>query len=171
MKLGTNIKKIRLSRGLTMDDLALKMNTVYPQVSRWESGTRLPTLEWIIKLAKALDCTPADILGYENLGIERPKEKTLSNNTNVIKVKYYNNVANPDNINISFKLPSNNELVIKKHNNNLHFLDNELNELATIEVDNKEYPNYIPSTNITEGNRTGLPATVSPRKSKKPTKS
>ena len=61
-KLGANIKRIRLEKGMTQGDIfrALKLDRGY--VSSLESGKRNPTLAMIEKIAKALGVSVDELL-------------------------------------------------------------------------------------------------------------
>ncbi len=58
-----NIRRIRLSRGLTQETLANKIGTNAGQIHKLESGHRRLSDVWITKLVKGLHCTPAELLG------------------------------------------------------------------------------------------------------------
>lgn len=76
------LKKIRLEKGYSLYKLAKDSNTTPTQVKQLEEGRRKLTLEWAKRFSNILHCTPADIIGYENLGITK-------NNTDSIKIKLY----------------------------------------------------------------------------------
>lgn len=60
--LGTNLQRIRLSRGLTQRRLAALVNDVDPlAVSRWERGASMPSGPNLAALAMALGVTIADL--------------------------------------------------------------------------------------------------------------
>lgn len=65
-----NLKKIREEKKLSIRKMASLLNTSPSQVQYLENGERTLTLEWAQRLSQVLDCSPADILGYENLGIQ-----------------------------------------------------------------------------------------------------
>ena len=49
-KFGKCLKKLRVERHLTMDQLGQVLNCNKSLISRWENGTRVPTVEslWIL---------------------------------------------------------------------------------------------------------------------------
>lgn len=55
MTIGTNIKKLRTSQGLTQDQLAEKLYVTRQTVSNWERGASRPDLEQLEAIAAALD--------------------------------------------------------------------------------------------------------------------
>jgi transcriptional regulator with XRE-family HTH domain len=56
-KLGQNIKKIRLAKGLTQGDLCRRLKVDRSYMSHLESGKKNPTLLTIERVAKALNVT------------------------------------------------------------------------------------------------------------------
>lgn len=67
MTIGQRIKKRRLEMGLTVDELAEKLNKNRATVYRYESSEieNLPTTV-LEPLAKALDTTPGYFMGWDN---------------------------------------------------------------------------------------------------------
>jgi len=55
------LKHLRLSKGLSQSDLANILKTKQPQVARIESGTQSPRIEFIKRLAVALNEDPVEI--------------------------------------------------------------------------------------------------------------
>ena len=53
-KLGKKIKLARVEADLTQTLLALKINAKQKSISRYETGASLPSLETLVKIAKAL---------------------------------------------------------------------------------------------------------------------
>ena len=69
-----NIKTIRKSKGLSQEELAIKINVVRQTISKWEQGLSVPDSELLVSLANALDTTVSTLLG-EN--IVEQKENSL----------------------------------------------------------------------------------------------
>ena len=69
-----NIKTIRKSKGLSQEELAIKLNVVRQTISKWEQGLSVPDSELLVSLSNALD-TPVSTLLGENI-IEQ-KEDSL----------------------------------------------------------------------------------------------
>ena len=61
--LNENIKKIRKSKGLSQEELAIKLNVVRQTVSKWENGLSVPDSNMLIMLADELDVTVNELLG------------------------------------------------------------------------------------------------------------
>ena len=57
-----NIKNIRMSKGLTQDDLAKSVNVQRTTVTMWETNRSLPNIIMLKKIAEVLDCTVDDLL-------------------------------------------------------------------------------------------------------------
>ena len=59
--LNENIKVIRKSKGLSQQELAVKLNVVRQTISKWEQGLSVPDSDMLIALSEALE-TPVSIL-------------------------------------------------------------------------------------------------------------
>ncbi len=63
MTVGENIKKFRLSKGLTQAQLADKINVSEKTISSWEVNRTEPSVGYIEELASALNCRKSDLIG------------------------------------------------------------------------------------------------------------
>ena len=70
--LNENIKIIRKSKGLSQEELAIKLNVVRQTVSKWEQGLSVPDAEMLISVSEALE-TPVSTLLGETV-VEKPAE-------------------------------------------------------------------------------------------------
>ena len=61
--LNENIKRIRKSKGLSQEELAIKLNVVRQTVSKWENGLSVPDSNMLISLSEALDIPVRVLLG------------------------------------------------------------------------------------------------------------
>ena len=61
--LNENITRIRKSKGLSQEELAIKLNVVRQTVSKWENGLSVPDSSMLIMLADELDTTVSELLG------------------------------------------------------------------------------------------------------------
>jgi transcriptional regulator with XRE-family HTH domain len=61
-RFGQNVRRARLARGWTQEDLAHKTGLATVQVSRIERGRREVRLTTILRLLRALDLAPAELL-------------------------------------------------------------------------------------------------------------
>ena len=65
-----NIKSIRKSKGLSQEELAIKLNVVRQTISKWEQGLSVPDSELLVSLSDALD-TPVSTLLGENIAEQK----------------------------------------------------------------------------------------------------
>lgn len=56
--IGNRIASARAAADMTQQQLAEKMGCTQKDVSRWESNTRAPTVDTLLRLSDALACTP-----------------------------------------------------------------------------------------------------------------
>lgn len=61
---GNNLKKIRISKGLSQEGLADKADSVLSQIGRIERGERAPTILTVKKLADALEINPGELFDF-----------------------------------------------------------------------------------------------------------
>ncbi len=61
--LSNNLKRIRKSKGLSQEELAIKLNVVRQTVSKWENGLSVPDSDMLIILADELDTSVSVLLG------------------------------------------------------------------------------------------------------------
>lgn len=65
VKLGNDIKRLRLEKGYTQKQVAKKMGVNSPTVSKWEKTLRLPSVEMLIKVAQLYDVSLYYLLGID----------------------------------------------------------------------------------------------------------
>lgn len=58
-----NLKALRKQKGLTQEELAIRLNVVRQTVSKWESGRSVPDADILLKIADVLDVSISDLLG------------------------------------------------------------------------------------------------------------
>jgi transcriptional regulator with XRE-family HTH domain len=63
--LGQNVRRIRIDRNYTVEDLGFKSGLGYSQVSRIELGKRNPTAYTLLMLSKALKVCPSEFFKTE----------------------------------------------------------------------------------------------------------
>ena len=61
--LSENIKAIRKSKGLSQQELAIKLNVVRQTVSKWEQGRSVPDSDLLIALSDVLETPISTLLG------------------------------------------------------------------------------------------------------------
>lgn len=69
-----NIKMIRKQKGLSQEELAIKLNVVRQTISKWEQGLSVPDSELLVSLSEALDTPVSTLLGEK---ITEKKEDSL----------------------------------------------------------------------------------------------
>ena len=82
MKIGETIKRLRLERGATQEDVALEAGTNAGNLSRIERCQQQPALELVEKIAAALGTTVADLYAYAEANqskAAKSKQKAKSN--------------------------------------------------------------------------------------------
>lgn len=65
MSVGENIKKFRLAKNLTQEELAKVVGVSGPMITQLERGTKTPNLLLGKDIAKALNCSLEDLLDNE----------------------------------------------------------------------------------------------------------
>ena len=61
--LNENIKAIRKSKGLSQEELAVKLNVVRQTLSKWEQGLSVPDSDMLIAISEALETPVSALLG------------------------------------------------------------------------------------------------------------
>ena len=85
--LNENIKTIRKSKGLSQEELAVKLNVVRQTVSKWEQGLSVPDSDMLISLSDALG-TPVSTLLGENVAKQEADElKAICEKLEVINLQ------------------------------------------------------------------------------------
>lgn len=62
MNIGANIKRIRKERKMTQQQLADKLCVNRQSISQWEKGETFPQVDRIAEIAKALECSPLELI-------------------------------------------------------------------------------------------------------------
>lgn len=63
--LNERIKALRKEKGLTQEELAIRLNVVRQTVSKWEKGLSVPDADLLIRLAEVFECPVSRLLGEE----------------------------------------------------------------------------------------------------------
>ena len=61
--LNENIKAIRKSKGLSQQELAVKLNVVRQTVSKWEQGLSVPDSDRLIAISEVFETSVSMLLG------------------------------------------------------------------------------------------------------------
>ena len=57
------IRKYRIAKGMTVIELAKKLNVSRTMIYKYETGANMPTPKMVIKIAKVLGVEPLELLG------------------------------------------------------------------------------------------------------------
>lgn len=85
--LNENIKAIRKSKGLSQQELAVKLNVVRQTVSKWEQGRSVPDSDMLISLSEALETPVSTLLGETVMETEADALKAISEKLEVINLQ------------------------------------------------------------------------------------
>lgn len=85
--LNENIKTIRKSKGLSQQELAVKLNVVRQTVSKWEQGLSVPDSDMLISISEVFE-TPVSTLLGENVNESKADDlKAISVKLEVINLQ------------------------------------------------------------------------------------
>ena len=85
--LNENIKTIRKSKGLSQQELAIKLNVVRQTISKWEQGLSVPDSEMLISLSEVLETPVSKLLGETVAETEADNIKAISEKLEVINLQ------------------------------------------------------------------------------------
>ncbi len=63
--LGQKIRDLRKEKGMTQEELAVRLNVVRQTISKWEKGLSVPDAEMLVRLAEVLDVSVNELLGAD----------------------------------------------------------------------------------------------------------
>lgn len=86
--LNENIKAIRRFKGLSQQELAVKLNVVRQTVSKWEQGLSVPDADLLIALSEALETPVSTLLGETVAELEADEVKALAEKLEVINLQF-----------------------------------------------------------------------------------
>lgn len=92
--LNENIKNLRKSKGISQEELAIKLNVVRQTVSKWENGLSVPDSSMLITLAEELDTSVSILLGETVNETNQDDLKTISEKLEVINLQFAKNSEN-----------------------------------------------------------------------------
>lgn len=82
--LNENIKVIRKSKGLSQQQLAVKLNVVRQTISKWEQGLSVPDSDMLITISEVLETPVSTLLGETVADTEADDLKVISKKLEVI---------------------------------------------------------------------------------------
>ncbi len=83
MDFGTQVKKLRNSRHLTQEQLALKLNVSRQTISSWENNRNLPDLEMVVTLSQTFQISLDQLI----LGDPSMTDKLVKDGSEMRKIK------------------------------------------------------------------------------------
>lgn len=85
--LNENIKAIRKSKGLSQQELAIKLNVVRQTISKWEQGLSVPDSDMLISISEVLETPVSTLLGETVIETEVDHLKVISEKLEVINLQ------------------------------------------------------------------------------------
>lgn len=85
--LSENIKTARKSKGLSQEELAVKLNVVRQTISKWEQGLSVPDSDMLIALSDALATPVSALLGEFAVRAEADDLKAISEKLEIINLQ------------------------------------------------------------------------------------
>lgn len=91
--LNENMKAIRKSKGLSQEELAIKLNVVRQTISKWEQGLSVPDSEMLILISKVLETPVSTLLGETVTEPKADDLKAISEKLEIINLQLAQNKA------------------------------------------------------------------------------
>ena len=85
--LNENIKAIRKSKGLSQEELAIKLHVVRQTISKWEQGLSVPDSNMLIAISEVLETPVSTLLGETIAEPKRDDLKAISEKLEVINLQ------------------------------------------------------------------------------------
>lgn len=85
--LNENIKTIRKAKGLSQEELAVKLNVVRQTVSKWEHGLSVPDSEMLVSLSEVLETPVSILLGETVIEPQADDLKAISEKLEIINLQ------------------------------------------------------------------------------------
>ena len=85
--LNENLKAIRKSKGLSQEELAIKLNVVRQTISKWEQGLSVPDADMLISLSEAFETPVSTLLGETVMESEVDDLKAISEKLEIVNLQ------------------------------------------------------------------------------------
>ena len=85
--LSENIRAFRKSKGLSQEELAIKLNVVRQTVSKWEQGLSVPDADMLISLSEAFETPVSTLLGETVMESEVDDLKAISEKLEIVNLQ------------------------------------------------------------------------------------
>ena len=79
-----NLKTLRKHKGLSQEELSVKLNVVRQTISKWESGLSVPDAEMLISISEVFETPVSEILGENIEEKEKNDIKVISEKLEII---------------------------------------------------------------------------------------
>lgn len=86
--LNENIKTIRKSKGLSQEELAVRLNVVRQTISKWEQGLSVPDAGMLISLAEVFETPVSTLLGETVAETKSGDLEAISEKLEVINLRF-----------------------------------------------------------------------------------
>ncbi len=78
LNIGMNIKRLRLAKGLTQEQLAELLTISSAAVSKWEAKNTYPDITMLFPLAEIFGVTVDELMGYDEAKAKSDVDKILA---------------------------------------------------------------------------------------------
>ena len=85
--LNENIKIIRKSKGLSQEELAIRLNVVRQTISKWEKGLSVPDSNMLISISQVLETPVSTLLGETVVESKADDLKAISEKLEIINLQ------------------------------------------------------------------------------------
>ncbi|EIM0149616.1 helix-turn-helix transcriptional regulator [Listeria monocytogenes] len=86
--LNENIKAIRKSKGLSQEEIAIKLNVVRQTISKWEQGLSVPDSDMLISISEVLETPVSTLLGETVMVSKVDDVKAISEKLEIINLQF-----------------------------------------------------------------------------------
>ena len=85
-----NLKTLRKNKGLSQEELSIKLHVVRQTISKWEQGLSVPDAEMLINISELFETPVSEILGENIENKEKDDLKVISEKLEVINEQLSN---------------------------------------------------------------------------------
>ena len=85
--LNENMKAMRKSKGLSQEELAIKLNVVRQTISKWEQGLSVPDADMLISISEVFETSVSTLLGETVVGTKADDLRAISEKLEVINLQ------------------------------------------------------------------------------------
>ena len=85
-----NLKTLRKNKGLSQEELSIKLNVVRQTISKWETGLSVPDAEMLVTISELFETPVSEILGENIEKKEKDDLKVISEKLEVVNEQLSN---------------------------------------------------------------------------------